>query len=237
MVADHAAARRRRATAAAGARGPPRRGRRSARAASVVGQVEEDALDLLVDRRGQQRQRLVGWAPRARRPGRSASEPSTVCMRADDRAERRAGASTKRLGVVARARRAPAPSRRGAPATKLLHDAERRVHQLALVLRTSRRAAAMCAKPRSVRKRSISSSGLSPGLDAAEGLQHQRVVEDDRGVGLLDADRAHVGAGPRRLDARRASGTRRARARRATSRRRAAGRRAARGRRGSASAS
>ena len=51
---------------------------------------------------------------------------------------------------------------------------------------------AMFAKPCSVRKRSISSSGLMPGLEPAERLEDQLVVEDDRRVRLLGPDRAHV---------------------------------------------
>ena len=42
--------------------------------------------------------------------------------------------------------------------------------------------------------------GVVAGLDAAEGLQHERVVEDHRGVRLLGAHAAHGGAGARRLD-------------------------------------
>ena len=44
---------------------------------------------------------------------------------------------------------------------------------------------------RSDRKRSSSSSGLTPGSSAPEHLQDQRLAEHDRRVGLLDADRPH----------------------------------------------
>ena len=60
--------------------------------------------------------------------------------------------------------------------------------------RTSRAAARCWRSPRPVRKRSISSSGLIARLELAEHLQHDLVVEHDRGVGLLDAHRADVGA-------------------------------------------
>ena len=51
---------------------------------------------------------------------------------------------------------------------------------------------AMFSKPRSVRNRSSSSSGLMPGLEPPEDLQDQLLVEDDRRVRLLGADRARL---------------------------------------------
>ena len=92
--------------------------------------------------------------------GSLGSEPSAC---AAPRSPRRAGA---RAPAASRARtracRAPAPSRRPAGGHEALQDRERRVHRPALVARPPS-SAAMCSKPRSVRKRSSSSSGFMPG--------------------------------------------------------------------------
>ena len=212
MVCGSAGRRRRRARAAAAARAPPAPRPAIGASASVVGQVEEDPLDLLVDRRGQQRQRLVArLLGREGRVGGVGAERGVHARR--HRAERRAGASRKRLGVARRARRARAPSRRGAPARNSCSDAERRVDQLALVLVPAgqRRDVREAARGR---KRSSSSSGLTPGSTRRNAFS---TSASSKTIDELDCSAPigrTVGAVPRRLDARRASGTRRARARR-----------------------
>ena len=173
-------------------------------------QAVADLLAAAGDRRERPRRRRAGRRRPARSPRRSSrsssasasslgssgakagsagSEPSTVCIAPDDLAELAEARRAARSGS-SRARRARAPSRRAPSRTKPCMTPSVASMQPPVVRRTSRRAAAMFSKPRSVRKRSISSSGLSPGLEPAEHLEHQRVVEDDRGVGLLGAHRA-----------------------------------------------
>ena len=156
----------------------------------VVGQVDEDPLDLLVDRRGQQRHRLLARLLRAK-AGSPASEASAACSRAvtlpsaASRASRPSGSecncssasSQPSTGVgQERLRRRRASRRTARPRT-----------------RTSP-AAGRCSGSRArLRKRSISSSGLMPGLELAEHLQRDPVVEHDRGVRLLGAHQARRG--------------------------------------------
>ena len=121
-----------------------------------------------------------------------------MCMRpmTAPRSRRRA---TKRSGSSASSSSASSqPSR--ALGTKRCTTPKRGVHELALVLVPP-------AELGDVGEAALGEEaqhlelGVVARLDAAERLQHELVVEDDRGVGLLGADRAHVGAGPRRLDA------------------------------------
>ena len=119
--------------------------------------------------------------------GSSGSEASTACIDADDLAEP-ADAAEEAVRAPRRARRARAPSR---PARSGRTPGGSRASPRAAARRTStsRRAAAMFAKPCSVRKRSISSSGFSPGSSRRNTFRIERVVEDDRAVRLLGADR------------------------------------------------
>ena len=152
-----------------------------------------------------------------------------MCIAPDDRAEV-AQAGDEALGIVVELveRQLPAVARVGDEA---LHDAEGGVHQLALVLVPAAELGDV-GEPALAEEAQHLELGVVARLDATERLQHERVVEDDRGVGLLGADGAHLR--PRAAAARRprASGTRRARARRGPRRPRAAGRRAARRRAG-----
>ena len=161
----------------------------SAPAASVVGQVEEDALDLLVDVGGEQRQRLG-----ARLVGR---ERRVAGVRAERRVQlaghrRRAREAVEQpLGVGGAARPAPAPSRRarrpGTPAGSPSVASSRRPS-------TSYQPAsgAMCGNPRVGQEAQQLELGVDARLDAPERLQDQLLAEHHRGVRLLDADRAHV---------------------------------------------
>jgi hypothetical protein len=153
-----------------------------------VGQVDEDALDLLVDVGGQQRERL-----RARLLG---DERRVRALRAErgvqiagHRAERPEVAEQP-LGVRGE------PLERELPAVPgvgqvLLQDAERRVEQPALVLVPARqrgdvREAALGQEAQQLEL------GVHARLHAPERLEDQLVAEDHRGVGLLDADRPDV---------------------------------------------
>ena len=174
----------------------------------LVGQLEEDALDLLVDVGHEQRHRLG-----ARLLGR---ERRVLGLRAErgvqlaGHAAERAQALEQRVGPVRRSPRARAPSRRARrPGTPAGRRASRRSAGPANSYQPA--SGAMCSKPRAERKRSSSSSGFTPGSTPAERLQDQRLAEHDRRVGLLDADRA----GPRRCPRRpaRADGAQRKRTR------------------------
>ena len=164
---------------------------------SRVGQLEEEALDLLVDRRGQQRQRLVGGLL-GREGGIGGIGGQDRVHAPDDRAEV-AQARDEALGVVLELLERQLPAVAGV-GHEALHDAEGGVHELALVL-------VPAAELGDVGEVALGEEaqhlelGVVAGLDASEGLEHELVVEDDRGVGLLGAHRAHVGAGPWRLDA------------------------------------
>ena len=132
----------------------------------VVGQRQEELLDLLVDRRGQQRERLDARLLRRRSSGRSGSErEQRVHLRrhlAEPPQPRQ-----ERLGAVAPSERlerevpavavAAGRSAAGSPSVASIGRPD--------VRRPSPRARRSCAKPRSVRKRSSSSSGLMPGLE------------------------------------------------------------------------
>ena len=153
-----------------------------------LGQLDEHPLDLLVDVRGQDRERLrarlVGGERRVRR------------LRAEHRVQlardlaERAHSLEQPLGVarelvehelpaVARARQV------------LLQDPERRVDQPALevVPAGQRRDVREAARGQEAQQLEL---GVLARLDAPERLQDQRVAEHDRGVRLLDPDRAHV---------------------------------------------
>ena len=153
-----------------------------------LGQLDEDPLDLLVDRRGEDRQRL-----RARLLGR---EGRVGRLRAERRVQlaghdaERVQVREERLGVGGQRveREVPAVGRAG---QVLLQHAQRGVHEPALVLVPARdrrdvREAALGQEAQQLELR------VDARLDAPERLQDQRLAEHDRGVGLLDADRAHL---------------------------------------------
>ena len=97
----------------------------------------------------------------------------------------------ERVGSGRRSRRARAPSRRSRRCTycwRIPSVAPSGPPEYAYQPPSG----AMFAKPCSVRKRSISSSGLIPGSSRRNDLEDQLVVEHDRCVRLLGADRAHV---------------------------------------------
>ncbi len=152
----------------------------------VVAQVEEHLLDLLVDRRRQQRQRLG-----ARLLG---SERRIVAVGAQDgvhlTGRRAEGADTGQQALRVVEREHPAVARL---ADVLLQDPERRVHELARVLIPA-------GKSRDVRKVAQREEaqhlelGVDPRLQAAKDLQHELVAVDERRVGLLGTHRAHGAA-------------------------------------------
>ena len=125
-----------------------------------LGQLEEDALDLLVDVGGQDRQRLhrrlVG---RERRVGVVRAERGVQL--ADHGAER-AELVQQPFGIARRARPARAPTRRGSRA-----GTPAGCPSVASIRRPSTSyqpaSEAMCGKPWALRKRSSSSSGFTPG--------------------------------------------------------------------------
>ena len=132
---------------------------RSARA-PALGQLEEHALDLLVDVRGQERQRLRARLV-GREAGSAASEPSAVCSSPVTSPSARTR-SRKPSGSLRELVQRQLPAVAGAGQV-LLQDAERRVDRGGPRTRTSRRAARCCGNPRADRKRSSSSSGFTPG--------------------------------------------------------------------------
>ncbi len=155
----------------------------------AVGKVEEDALDLLVDGRGQQAQRLGrGLLGRERRVGvvgaqRGVQATGDLAQRACPRDEARrilAQVGERQVPAVGRARQ------------EVLDDAERRVDQPA-------RVAVPAAQRGDVREVALGEEaqdlqlGVGPGAEAAVGLEHEPLVEHDRGVGLLGAHRADLG--------------------------------------------
>ena len=91
--------------------------------------------------------------------------------------------------VALQLRRAPAPSRRRPSGTNSCRTPSVASSAAAVVLVPAEQRRRRSRKPRSVRKRSSSSSGLSAGLEPAVDLQDQLLAEDDRAVRLLDADR------------------------------------------------
>ena len=145
----------------------------------VVREVEEGSLDLLVDRRGEQAERLQarllrgeGRIRRVRgeagvhRAGHLA-EPA----QAAEEAFRRLDQLVQRQlpPVAARPARTPGGRRASTP-------------RAGRGTRTSRAAPARSAKSCSLRKRSISSSGLMPGLQAAVDLEDQLARRTRRSV-------------------------------------------------------
>jgi hypothetical protein len=161
-----------------------------------VGQLEELALDVLVDRRGQQRQRLVGGL--LGREGRIARIRAQDGVHPPDHRAEVAQAGHEALGIAAELleRELPAVARVGDEA---LRDAERRVHQLTLVLVPAAERGDV-GEALGIEEAQHLELGVVARLDAAEGLEHDCVVEDDRRVGLLRPDAAHGRAGARRLD-------------------------------------
>ena len=120
-------------------------------------------------------ERLVARAPRARRRGPRRRRRARCASGRSRRRARAAARRTPRGRVPSSSSASSQPSR--AVGDEALHDAERRVHAARPSRRTSRRARRCSGSRGSARKRSISSSGLSPASSAAEDLQHERVVE------------------------------------------------------------
>ncbi len=141
-------------------------------------------LDLLVDRRRQQRQRLdARLLGRERGVGRVRGEHGVHLARrgaelghAREHAER----------IVER--ELPAVARLG---DELLHDPERRLHELAGVLVPAGQLRDGAEAPRREEAQHLE-LGIDARLDAAKDLQHLLLAEDDRRVGLLGAHRADV---------------------------------------------
>ena len=161
--------------------------RRSARAPSSSGSVAEDALDLLVDRRGQEPSDSGARLLRGRTRGRRRRSPST---RASRRSPRRAGAGAARnaLRRRRRARRARGPAVEPRPATNSCSDPERRVERAGRSTTTSRASAGACSKPCAAEEAQQLELRVDPGLEPPVDLEDQLVVEDERRVRLLDAD-------------------------------------------------
>jgi hypothetical protein len=160
-----------------------------------VGQLEEDLLDLLVDGRRQQRQRLVGGL--LGREGRIGGVRREHGVHApDDRAEV-AQPRHEALGIVGQLVERQLPTVAGI-GHEALHDAEGRVHELALVLVPAAELRDVGEVARAEEAQHLE-LGVVASLDAPEGLEHERVVVDDRGVRLLGADGANLRFGPRRL--------------------------------------
>ena len=158
----------------------------------VVGrQVEEQPLDLLVDRGGDQRQRLVARvlrgevrvgavASRARGAARPVTSPSSRSW---------SSSAGRRRRAPARRRRAPSRRSRRAtyswttPSVASMSSPEY-AYQPA--------SAAMCSKLVRGEEPQHLELGVVARLQAAEDLEHQALVEDERGVRLLHADRPHL---------------------------------------------
>ena len=164
-----------------------------ARRLLAVGEVHEQPFDVLVDRRGEQRERLVG--------GLLGSERRIAGVRAEHRVHRADDlaqaphALEERVRVVAELfqRQLPAVARAG---DEVLEHAQRRVEVAALDLVPAGQAgdvgeAALGQEARDLEVR------VDARLDAAEDLEDQLVTEDDRRVGLLGADRAGGSGGVR----------------------------------------
>ena len=154
-----------------------------------VRQVEEDALDLLVDVGVQDRERLGGrLVGREGRVGVVAAERRVQL--ADHDAER-LDAVEQAVRVARRARPAPAPSRRGRrPGTPAGSRASRTdVAPVDLVPARQRGDVREAARGQEAQQLELR---VHARLDLAERLHDQLVAEHDRRVRLLDADRAHV---------------------------------------------
>ena len=161
----------------------------------VLGQLDEDAADLLVDRRREQRRGSRCSGPPGAKVGSLESEPSTACIDPVTWPSRFRRV-TNRSGALS-ARRARAPSRRARRArTPAARPASRRA--AGRRTRTSRRAGAMFVNPCSVRKRSSSSSGLTPGSRRRKTL---RISSSSKTIDVLDCSlvitRAVVSSVPR----------------------------------------
>ena len=126
-----------------------------------LGQVEEDALDLLVDVGGEDRERLGGRLVGRERRDRSCPSRAPCAARRSRRRAPRCGPAGPSGSLVELVQR-ELPAVAGA-GQELLQDPERGADRGAPRPRTSRPAAAMCGKPRADRKRSSSSSGFTPG--------------------------------------------------------------------------
>ena len=147
----------------------------------AVGEVEEDPLDLLVDGRGQQPERLGGRLL-GRERGVAGVRAQHGVHRADDLAEapdaRRGSAS----GVACRARRARAPSRRGRR-RRSAGACPSVASRLRPSISYQPARPGMCSKPCSVRKRVISRSGLMPGSTRRKTL---RISSSPKTIDELD---------------------------------------------------
>ena len=144
---------------------------------SLSRQVREDRLDLLVERGGDQRERLG-----ARLLGREGGIARVGCQQDVHRADHLA----EPLELLEETRGiAGQRGQRERPAVALGRheageDAERRIDLTAGSARRSRAAPGAFANPCSVRKRSSSSSGLSPAREPPVDLEHDLLADDDR---------------------------------------------------------
>ena len=173
----------------AAARARPGRGRRSApaprRPPAGRGRLARSARR----RRGEERQRLDVGSSGAK-AGSEASEPSAVCS-SPITAPSAARRSSKRVRVAAPSSSSASSQPSRAPGRNSCRIAERRVDRAAVDLvpagqRGDVREAARGQEAQQLELR------VDARLDAPERLQDQLVAEDDRRVGLLDADRPHV---------------------------------------------
>ena len=196
----------------AGGRAAPRRaGDRGERL--VVGQPDEDPLDLLVDRR------VSSDSARRRAPR---GERGVAGVRGEagasggDLPEVARAASRKPVAVAGERAPAPAPSRRGRRGRTAASPPAWSSSSPSYSYQPC--SGAMLANPCAVRNRSISSSGLMPGSRRAEDLEHGRssntieVLDCSTPIGRAGASsgsaagrRAGSGTCPRALEGRSAS--------------------------------
>ena len=152
------------------------------------GSSRKIALDLLVDRRGQQRERLGRRLLGAEvRVGRVAAEQRVHLARhLAEPAQARRGSLRSSPHRVERELPAVAAVR-----DEALQDPERRVHRAAGVRVPARELRDVLEAVLGQEAQQLE-LGVDARLEAAEDLQDQLLVEDDRGVRLLDADRARL---------------------------------------------
>ncbi len=155
------------------------------RDALVVGQPHEDPLDVLVDRRHEQRERLAARLLRRERrvAGIGGERVVQVGGDATERGER--VDEHRRVGADLVESELPAVAHAG---LKALRDAERRGQRapLELIPAPQRRDVRIVARGQEAQHLEL---GIDPRLDSPEHLQHRLLPEHDRGVRLLDAHR------------------------------------------------
>ena len=154
----------------------------------VVGQCEEDAFDLLVDRRGEQAERLDARRLRAERRIRLVGREHTVHLAGDLAEPVQPAEEPLRVFRQLVERELPAVE---APAHVLLQDSERRRQRPARVRvpAPERRDVGEVVLGEEAEHLEL---GVDARLEAAKHLEDELVVEDDRRVRLLRADVACV---------------------------------------------